>query len=103
MATLPKIITYEERIQMPATEGREEVVDGEIRRMPPNKLPHPSSTTSQPRFTLSWIALARGSLAAFSAWSFGANRSFAGHRILPSLSAQPWSSRTVSFIPRRNW
>lgn len=42
MATLPKTVTYEEWLQMPATqEGREEVVNGEIRIMPPNKAPHP--------------------------------------------------------------
>src|SRR5215471_4951888 len=43
MATLPKthLITYEEWLQMPATEGREEVVNGQIRKLPPNKLPHP--------------------------------------------------------------
>jgi Uma2 family endonuclease len=43
MATLPKIITYEEWLDMPITQdGREEVVSGEIRIMPPNKLPHPT-------------------------------------------------------------
>ena len=42
MATLPKIITYEEWLEMPIThDGREEVVNGEIRVMPPNKSPHP--------------------------------------------------------------
>src|SRR5437868_3741828 len=44
MATLPKAgtITYEEWLQMPVTQdGREEVVNGEIRLIPPNKLPHP--------------------------------------------------------------
>jgi Uma2 family endonuclease len=42
MATLPKIVTYEEWLHMPITQdGREEVVNGEIRIMPPNKTPHP--------------------------------------------------------------
>ena len=42
MATLPTIVTYEEWLQMPITQdGREEVVNGEIRIMPPNKTPHP--------------------------------------------------------------
>jgi len=42
MATLPKIVTYEEWLDMPVTQdGREEVVNGEIHLMPPNKLPHP--------------------------------------------------------------
>ncbi|HUI81265.1 MAG TPA: Uma2 family endonuclease [Bryobacteraceae bacterium] len=43
MATLPKTtgITYEEWLEMPVVEGREEVVNGEIRKMPPNKMPHP--------------------------------------------------------------
>jgi Uma2 family endonuclease len=42
MATLPKTagITYEEWLRMPG-EGREEVVNGEIRKMPPNLMPHP--------------------------------------------------------------
>jgi Uma2 family endonuclease len=44
MASLPKAgtVTYEEWLRMPVTEcGREEVVNGEIRVMPPNKMPHP--------------------------------------------------------------
>jgi Uma2 family endonuclease len=44
MATLPKVgtVTYEEWLEMPVTQdGREEVVSGEIRIMPPNKMPHP--------------------------------------------------------------
>ena len=43
MATLPKTgtVTYEEWLQMPIVDGREEVVNGEIRIMPPNKMPHP--------------------------------------------------------------
>ena len=44
MATLPKTgtVTYEEWLRMPVVkEGREEVVNGEIRIMPPNKMPHP--------------------------------------------------------------
>jgi Uma2 family endonuclease len=36
-----KTVTYEEWLQMPeVSEGREEVVNGEIRYMPPCKLPH---------------------------------------------------------------
>ena len=42
MATLPRTVTYEEWLEMPATQcGREEVVNGEIRVRPPNKSPHP--------------------------------------------------------------
>ncbi|MBZ5724823.1 MAG: Uma2 family endonuclease [Acidobacteriia bacterium] len=44
MASLPKIgtVTYQEWLKMPIVQdGREEVVDGEIRIMPPNKMPHP--------------------------------------------------------------
>jgi Uma2 family endonuclease len=42
MPTLPKTVTYEEWLQMPVTQDAiEEVVNGEIRIMPPNKLPHP--------------------------------------------------------------
>src|SRR4051812_27721684 len=39
MATLPKtrLVTYEEWLEMPQSEGREEVVDGEIIEMPPAK------------------------------------------------------------------
>jgi len=41
MATLPKVITYEEWLEMPVVEDRlEEVVEGEVRFMPPNKVPH---------------------------------------------------------------
>jgi len=42
VASLPKTgtVTYEEWLRLPVTSGREEVVDGEIRVMPPNKLPH---------------------------------------------------------------
>jgi Uma2 family endonuclease len=35
-----KIVTYEEWIEMPESEGKEEVVDGEIITMPPNKWNH---------------------------------------------------------------
>ena len=38
MATTPKVITYEEWLKLPEAEGVEEVVQGEIRRMPPNKI-----------------------------------------------------------------
>jgi Uma2 family endonuclease len=42
MATLPKLITYEEWLEMPVVDDHiEEVVNGEIQVMPPNKLPHP--------------------------------------------------------------
>ena len=44
MASPPvsKTVTYEEWLQMPeVSEGREEVVNGEIRLMPPCKAPHP--------------------------------------------------------------
>jgi Uma2 family endonuclease len=40
MATTPKTLTYEEWLQLPEVEGVEEVVNGEIRKVPPNKLPH---------------------------------------------------------------
>ena len=38
MATTPKVITYEEWLKMPEAEGIEEVVQGEIRKMPSNKI-----------------------------------------------------------------
>ena len=42
MATLPKtrIVTYEEWVNMPVSEGREEVVNGEIVSMPPARSLH---------------------------------------------------------------
>jgi len=40
MATTPKVITYEEWLKLPEAEGVEEVVQGEIRKMPPNKWNH---------------------------------------------------------------
>ena len=40
MATTPKVITYEEWLKLPEAEGIEEVVKGEIRKMPPNKWNH---------------------------------------------------------------
>lgn len=40
MATTTKPLTYEEWLQLPEAEGVEEVVNGELRKMPPNKLPH---------------------------------------------------------------
>lgn len=40
MATTPKVLTYEEWLKLPEAEGVEEVVNGEIRKMPPNKIPH---------------------------------------------------------------
>ena len=40
MATTPKLLTYEEWLKLPEAEGIEEVVNGEIRKMPPNKWNH---------------------------------------------------------------
>jgi Uma2 family endonuclease len=40
MATTSKILTYEEWLALPEVEGIEEVVQGEIRKMPPNKWNH---------------------------------------------------------------
>jgi Uma2 family endonuclease len=40
MATTSKILTYEEWLALPEVEGVEEVVNGEIRKMPPNKVIH---------------------------------------------------------------
>jgi Uma2 family endonuclease len=40
MATTPKTLTYEEWLRLPEVEGVEEVVNGEIVKMPPNKIPH---------------------------------------------------------------
>jgi Uma2 family endonuclease len=40
MATSSKTLTYEEWLTLPEVEGVEEVVDGEIRKMPPNKWNH---------------------------------------------------------------
>ena len=40
MATIPKTVTYEEWLRLPEVEGIEEVVNGEIRKMPPNKWNH---------------------------------------------------------------
>jgi Uma2 family endonuclease len=40
MATTSKIVTYEEWLALPEVEGVEEVVNGEIRKMPPNKWNH---------------------------------------------------------------
>jgi hypothetical protein len=40
MATSSKTLTYEEWLTLPEVEGVEEVVNGEIRNIPPNKLPH---------------------------------------------------------------
>ncbi|MGI8744588.1 MAG: Uma2 family endonuclease [Bryobacteraceae bacterium] len=42
MATTTKLFTYEEMLDMPAARDViEEVIDGEIRTMPPTKEPHP--------------------------------------------------------------
>jgi Uma2 family endonuclease len=40
MATTPKVLTYQEWLKLPEVEGIEEVVNGEIRKMPPNKILH---------------------------------------------------------------
>jgi len=40
MATSSKTLTYEEWLMLPEVEGVEEVVNGEIRKMPPNKVIH---------------------------------------------------------------
>jgi Uma2 family endonuclease len=40
MATTPKLLTYEEWLKLPEAEDIEEVVNGEIRKMPPNKILH---------------------------------------------------------------
>jgi Uma2 family endonuclease len=40
MAATPKLLTYEEWLKLPEVEGIEEVVNGEIRKMPPNKILH---------------------------------------------------------------
>ena len=40
MATTPKLLSYDEWLKLPETEGIEEVVNGELRKMPPNKVKH---------------------------------------------------------------
>ena len=45
MATIPRLLTYEELLRMPrdahgASDGKEEIVRGELRRLPPNDYPH---------------------------------------------------------------
>jgi Uma2 family endonuclease len=45
MATIPHLLTYEEMLRLPrdvdgAPDGKEEVVRGELRRLPPNDYPH---------------------------------------------------------------
>jgi Uma2 family endonuclease len=41
MATIPRILTYEEWLRMPPVEdGTDEVVKGELRFMPPTRYPH---------------------------------------------------------------
>jgi Uma2 family endonuclease len=40
MATNSKMLTYEEWLRLPEVEGVEEVVNGEIVKMPPNKIVH---------------------------------------------------------------
>ena len=49
MATTPKIVTYEEWLAFPAVEDAiEEVVNGEIRIMPPNKTHFPEAMVDVP-------------------------------------------------------
>jgi Uma2 family endonuclease len=45
-STISKIVTYEEWLKMPETEGKEEVVDGEIIKMPPAEYVHVHVTHS---------------------------------------------------------
>jgi len=40
MASTAKVLTYEEWLKLPEVEGIEEVVNGQIQRMPPNKWNH---------------------------------------------------------------
>jgi hypothetical protein len=40
MAATSKLLTYEEWLKLPEVEGIEEVVNGEMRKMPPNKWKH---------------------------------------------------------------
>ncbi len=40
MATSSKVLTYEDWLALPEAEGVEEVVQGEVRKMPPNKVLH---------------------------------------------------------------
>jgi Uma2 family endonuclease len=40
MATTPKVLTYGEWLKLPEVEGIEEVVNGEIQKMPPNRILH---------------------------------------------------------------
>ena len=70
MATLPKprTVTYEEWLRMPVAEGREEVVNGEIRIMPPNKAPHPQVMRALQAMFLKQLDLAS---AEFFASTFG--------------------------------
>src|SRR3984893_18341185 len=48
MATTSKLLTYEEWLKLPEAEGVEEVVNGEIRRMPPNKVLHADTVENLP-------------------------------------------------------
>ncbi|MGC2162242.1 MAG: hypothetical protein WA634_10060, partial [Silvibacterium sp.] len=40
MATTSKVLTYQDWLKLPEVEGVEEVVNGEIVKMPPNKWNH---------------------------------------------------------------
>ena len=58
MATSSKALTYEEWLTLPEVEGVEEVVNGEIRKMPPNKWTHARTVENlaRPAQSAAWIA-----------------------------------------------
>ena len=51
MATTSKLLTYEEWLKMPEAEGVEEVVNGEIQRMPPIKFSMQTLSKTWPIFS----------------------------------------------------
>ncbi len=55
MATTPKVLTYEEWLRLPEAEGIEEVVNGEIRKMPPNKWNHARTVEEMARLIRSQV------------------------------------------------
>ena len=61
IATTPKLLTYEEWLKLPEAEGIEEVVNGEIRKMPPNKW-NQARVVEQLALLLRAQAIRRGSL-----------------------------------------
>ena len=61
MATTPKLLTNEEWLKLPEAEGIEEVVNGEIRKMPPNKW-NQARVVEQLELLLRAQAIRRGSL-----------------------------------------